>query len=115
MLWNGHKGGSSKSYGTVMKAVPEGVLERLEQNKKLKKSCSSTAAREVSSRNGFTMPLVQDLFVPDRVALRPCNKSTTIKHSRTDLVCSSSFIHSHSSLIIMLKSCDDGRVVKQQV
>ena len=45
-----------------MKAVPAGVVERLEHDKTLKKSWSSTAAREVSSRNGFTMPLGQDFF-----------------------------------------------------
>jgi len=46
----------------VMKAIPAGVVERLEHDKTRKMSWSSTAAREVSSRNGFIMLLGQDVF-----------------------------------------------------
>ena len=90
-----------------------GIVDLLEHDKTLKKSWSSTAAREVSSCNGFTMPLGQNFF--GRVGLLQCNSSPTIKHSRTALVCNSSFIHSHSSLIILHKSCGDGGMAKQQV
>ena len=47
--------------------VPAGVVESLEHDETLKKSWSSTAAREVSSRNGFTKPLGQDFFGRDSV------------------------------------------------
>ena len=45
-----------------MKGVLAGIVECLKHDKTLKKSWSSIAAREVSSHNGFTIPLDQDFF-----------------------------------------------------
>ena len=65
-----------------MKAITAGVVERLEHDKTLKNFWSSTAAREISNRNSFTMPMGQD-FLSRESEIAPVQQLYHYKHYKT--------------------------------